>query len=749
MRILLSFRRLLILLTLLIPAGLVPARLGAQGTLDDYTRAAGFRSEVSGLARHTVEQSRWLPGEDRFWYRTTTEDGTRFYLVDAGRRRQAEAFDHQRLAGVLSETLEREIDPGALPFRSISLLSDATVLLITIGEWNWRCRLDTYTLERAGRVERRDSRRPPGGGDDERTVVSPDSTREAFIRDSDIWIRALPEGDEYRLSTDGSPGEYYAVPSWSPDGRCLAAMRVRPGFERIIHYVESSPEEQLQPIHHTRVYTKPGDALAVRRPQLFAVDARRHIEPDDTLYRHEYSNSRLRWREDSRAVTFEHNQRGHQTCRVIEIDAETGAVRALIEETSPTFVDYSQKRFRHDLDDGREIIWASERDGWNHLYLYDGVTGRVKNRITSGEWVVRGVEYVDEEARQITFRASGREPGDPYLIHFYRVSFDGSGLVHLTEGDGNHAVSFSSDREYFLDTWSRVDSPPVSVLRRARDGRRVMDVAEADIGELLATGWRLPEVLSAKGRDGETDIWGVIWRPTIFDDSRPWPVIEYIYAGPHSSHVPKTFSAWRGVQYLCELGFVVVQIDGMGTSNRSKAFHDVCWQNLGDAGFPDRILWHRAVAERYPWYDIERGVGIYGHSAGGQNSLGGLLFHPDVYTVAVSSCGCHDNRMDKIWWNEAWMGYPLGEHYERSSNAVNAHRLEGDLLLIVGEMDTNVDPASTMQVVDALIRAGKDFDLLVVPGAGHSIGGAYGERKRADFFVRHLMGIEPPDWNRR
>jgi len=261
---------------------------------------------------------------------------------------------------------------------------------------------------------------------------------------------------------------------------------------------------------------------------------------------------------------------------------------------------------------------------------------------------------------------------------------------------------------------------------------------------LLAAGWRAPEVFVAKGRDGKTDIWGVIHRPTNFDPSRKYPVIEAIYAGPQGSFVPKTFSATA--QSLAELGFIVAQIDGMGTNNRSKAFHDLCWKNLGDAGFPDRILWHKAVAAKYPYYDISR-VGIYGGSAGGQNSTGALLFHPDFYKVAFSSVGCHDNRMDKIWWNEQWMGWPVGPHYSASSNVDNAGRLKGRLLLVVGELDTNVDPSSTMQVVNALIKADKTFDLLVIPGAGHGAGGEYGERKRNDFFVHHLLGVEPPAWN--
>jgi dipeptidyl aminopeptidase/acylaminoacyl peptidase len=283
---------------------------------------------------------------------------------------------------------------------------------------------------------------------------------------------------------------------------------------------------------------------------------------------------------------------------------------------------------------------------------------------------------------------------------------------------------------------------PISELRRSADGSLVMKLEEADTTDLDATGWKPPEVFTSKGRDGTTDIWGIIIRPMDFDPTVKYPVIEYIYAGPHDSFVPKTFSAYRSMQAYAELGFVVVQIDGMGTNNRSKAFHDVCWKNVGDAGLPDRILWMKDANKSYPYMDIDR-VGIYGTSAGGQSSLGGLLFHPDFYKVAVSSCGCHDNRLDKASWNEQWMGYPVGPHYEEQSNITNAHKLEGKLLLILGELDTNVPPESTLRVVSELIKHDKDFDFIMVPGMGHSGGGAYGERKRREFFVRHLLGVEP------
>ena len=376
----------------------------------------------------------------------------------------------------------------------------------------------------------------------------------------------------------------------------------------------------------------------------------------------------------------------------------------------------------------------------------------MKTQITKGSWPVRNVQKVDEVHRQIWFSAGGMTAGrDPYFLHYYRIDFDGTNLVALTAADADHHVAYSSDLQLFVDTFSRVDLPTVSQLRRTSDRSLVAEIEHADVSELLAGGWKAPESFTAKGRDDATDIWGLIFRPAAFDPSQRYPVIENIYAGPHGSHVPKNFSAYSASQAQADLGFIVVQIDGMGTSNRSKAFHDVAWQNLGDAGFADRILWHKAVAAKYPWYDISR-VGIYGGSAGGQNSMGALLFHPEFYKVAVSFAGCHDNRMDKIWWNEQWMGWPLGPQYGASSNVDNAARLQGKLLLVVGELDTNVDPASTMQVANALIKAGKMFDLLVVPGENHGAGrggpsAAYGDRKRFDFFVQHLLGQSPPDWN--
>ena len=750
-------------------ATIAPAIARAQGTAADYARADGYREKTSGLIVDDPDTPVWLSKGDRFWYRKSVEGGHVFVMVNAESRKKAPAFDHERLAASLAKAMHDTITATTLPFRGFSLVDDDRAIEFALGAGpgggrpvvtreRWRCTITDYVCERAAVVRDTSWRaqRNWGGGlfgdpreAPDRPQRSPDGKWEALIRNYNVYVRPVGGDEGVMLSTDGSEGDAYnaASISWSPDSRHIAAYRVRPGYQREVHYVESSPEDQLQPKYSTLLYSKPGDVLDVERPVVFDVAARKQIAVDSTLFPNAYSMTALVWRKDGRSFTFEYNQRGHQVYRVIEVDAATGKARAVIDEVSPTFFEYSGKLYRYDIADGKEIIWMSERDGWNHLYLYDGASGKVKNQITKGNWLVRGVDWVDTTKRQVWFHASGMYEGkDPYFVHYYRINFDGSGLTTFTDADAMHEVAYSPDHKYYVDLYSRVDLPAVMELRRTSDRSKVMDLEHADASRLLATGWRPPEVFTAKGRDGKTDIWGVIIRPTNFDSTKKYPVIENIYAGPQGSFVPKSFGVQAGMQAQAELGFIVVQIDGMGTSNRSKAFHDVAWKNLADAGFPDRILWHKAVAAKYPYYDISR-VGIYGTSAGGQNSMGAVLFHPEFYDVAVSAAGCHDNRMDKIWWNEQWMGWPIGPQYAASSNIENAYRLQGKVLLVVGEMDKNVDPSSTMQLVNALIKADKQFDLLVVPGMGHGSGGEYGEVKRFDFFVHNLLGVEPPDHN--
>ena len=748
---------------------LFPALVQAQATLADYQRAMTIRDRYQDLAYNVADQTRWIGETHRFWYRRTVRGGHEFVLVDADNRTKSPAFDHARLATALGASLGRTIAPVDLPFTQFTFTDGLQAIEFQLAPRPggaapvpaptappWRCTLSDYKCTqqpRGGQGGRGGGGlagpvRPAVDVNAAEARKSPDGRFEALIQNYNLALRETGKPGVTLLSTDGSEGHYYAPETvvWSPDSKKVAVYKVKPGHRRYVHYVESSPEDQIQPKHSTLQYAKPGDVLDTETPVLFDVETRKQLIVDSALFPNAYDLSALDWRKDGSAVTFEYNQRGHQVYRLISIDVATGAARAVISEEPRTFFSYSSKKYRYDLDEGREVVWMSERDGWNHLYLYDGLSGRVKRQITTGEWAVRSVVQVNAAERQVLFAASGMQPGkDPYFVHYYRINLDGTGLTPLTTADATHTAVFSSDAKYYVDTYSRVDLPTVTELRQTADASSVMPLERAEIDGLVKAGWKPPEPFVAKGRDGRTDIYGVIFRPTTFDPSRKYPVIENIYAGPHGSFVPKSFAAYNAMQATAEIGFIVVQIDGMGTNYRSKAFHDVAWKNLKDAGFPDRILWHKAVAARYPWYDITR-VGLYGTSAGGQNSLGGLLFFPEFYKAAVSAAGCHDNRMDKIWWNEQWMGWPLGPQYAESSNVDNAYRLEGKVLLVVGEMDQNVDPSSTFQVVNRLIKHNKDFELLVVPGAGHSSGGAYGDHKRYDFFARHLLGVTPPDW---
>jgi dipeptidyl aminopeptidase/acylaminoacyl peptidase len=611
-------------------------------------------------------------------------------------------------------------------------------------------------------------RRRGNGGPRAASQRSSDGNWEVLVRGDNLFLRDTrqPKDQQRQLTFDGNPNSTYArnadtersiemnydtrapeTPTpevyWAPDSSHFVAMRLQPGTQRRVYLIESSPEDQLQPKLDSYPYLKPGDQVPIRKPHLFDLKTKKELPVSDSLFSNPWSISDLRWSSSSAGFTFLYNQRGHQVLRVVAVDARFGDARPVVDESSDTFIDYSGKLFSRYIDKSDELLWASERDGWNHLYLYDLRAGRVKNQITHGDWVVRSVERVDEEKRQVWFQAGGIRPGqDPYYLHLCRVNFDGTGLKILTEGEGNHAEQFSPDRAWFIDTWSRVDLPPATELRRSSDGSLVCQLEQADAGPLLATGRKMPERFVAKGRDGTTEIYGVIWRPKDFNPSKKYPVIEDIYAGPQGFFTPKDFRASCQQQELADHGFIVVQMDGMGTSGRSKMFHDISWKNLGDAGFPDRIRWLQAAAATHPFMDLTR-VGIYGTSAGGQNALRGMLDHGDFYKVCVSDSGCHDNRMDKIWWNEQWMGWPVDASYERSSNVKDAHKLQGKLLLMVGEMDRNVDPSSTMQVVNALIKADKDFDLLFMPGAGHGVARtSYGARRLEEFFVRNLLGTE-------
>ena len=749
--------------------------VGAQGTKRDYERADGLKALTEGKVFRANVDPHWFDDNNKFWYRNDLADGAReFIVVDAVKGERRPAFDHAKLAEALAIATSKPQRATHLPFQEINFVGDGTISLLDVKTaWSYDPLLDVADEIILPELPMAQAARPEKGTQAAGEVPSPDGRWVAFIRDYNVHIREVvppkspladapdenrPEvarPESFPLSFDGTEGESYSYEwigreerrpklIWSPDSRKLVAVRKFEVQERKIYFVNSSPEDQLQPKLRWKLYAKPGDRIPTEKPHLFEVETRREIPIRDDLFSKPWTIDGYRWSPNSGHFTFEYNQRGHQAFRVIAVDAEDGTTRATIDERSETFIDYAHKHFAHHLDETAEVVWMSERDGWNHLYVIDARTGRVKNPVTRGDWAVSRVDQVDEANRRAWFWAQGIVPGqDPYYFQLARANLDGSGLVILTGGNGSHEALNSPDHRFFIDKCSRVDLAPVTTLRRIDDGKLVCELERADVSALLAAGWKAPERFDAKGRDGTTDIYGVIFRPSNFDPAKKYPVIEQIYAGPHGFAVPKRFAAYHEPQALAELGFIVVQIDGMGTSGRSKAFHDVCWKNLADAGFPDRILWLKAAAEKEPAMDLSR-VGIYGGSAGGQNALGALLFHGDFYKAAAADCGCHDNRMDKIWWNELWMGWPVGPHYAAQSNVTNAHKLTGKLLLTVGELDENVDPASTMQVVNALIKADKDFELIVFPGAGHGAGsGAYGRRRMRDFFVRNLLGVEP------
>lgn len=561
-----------------------------------------------------------------------------------------------------------------------------------------------------------------------------------FVRDDALWMKN-ENGIEILLADDKNTREPFDKDRIyvSPDRRYVAAWQYTPEQEHMLYLVESSTADQVRPKVRSIQCLRPGDQVRVDRPRLFDLANGTEVPTEDTLFRNPYALTNVGWDPNSKEYRFIFNERGHQTLRFLAMGID-GFVRNLAEEKSQTFIDYSGKQYHFLLANSQEMIWASERDGWNHLYLYDLRRGGLTNQITTGEWLVRSVDRVDEDQRVLWFTGYGMvKEQDPYYAQLARINFDGSNLTILTDGNGTHDWKWSPGHKYLLDTWSRVDCPPQTVLRNATDGARIMTVQECQIERLKDAQWSAPEIFTTTGRDGVTSIHGVIFRPENFDENKKYPIFEEVYAGPQGYFTPKYFTRYSWHRGWANRGYIVVQIDGMGTNWRSKAFLDVCYKNLHDAGFPDRIKWIKEAAATRPWMDLNR-VGIRGTSGGGQTAGAALIFHNDFYKVAAADSGCHDNRMDKVWWNEQWMGWPVGKAYEDASNVVNAHKLQGKLMLVVGNMDDIVDPSSTYQFVNALNNANKFYELLLIPDGKHACGhGEYGQMRMADFFRRNLQ----------
>jgi len=724
-----------------------------QQILQAYANADRLDSAWKKIPVVTNIRPNWQANGKQFWYdKRAGADATEYYFVNAEKQTKHQAFDAKKMADAVATALGKPVPANKLRIVTMFYGADEKQVTFKTGK-NWlKCDLSNYHCEKTTDTVFKDY--DPTAPLQKRTYrweanvtdsVSPDKQWTAFIRNGNLYAKALKGSTEIQFTADGTNDKPYAEITWSPDSKHLVAYLTDPKKTKKVYYVLSSVPGTTRGQLESHEYDQPGDEFTSYQPFIFNITDKSKLAVDAEKIDF-FGAPILHWRDgNSRYYTYEKADRGHQRFRVIEVDVQTGKTRNIIDEKTKTFI-YEQRIYTRYLPKTHEIIWITEKDGWRHAYMVDELTGKEK-LITKGNGVVRDIDSVDVNKRQLWFTASGKNTGeDPYFMHYYRIGFDGSNMVDLTPEKGNHRLTFSPDRKYYIDTYSEVNAAPRMVLKNTATLKTVMELEHPDLTPLLNTGIKLPEVFVAKGRDGVTDIWGVVYRPADMDPGKRYPVIENIYAGPQDSFVPKNFAAVNEMQSIAQLGFIVVQIDGMGTANRSKAFHDVCWHNLADAGFADRILWMKALAAKYPQADISR-VGVYGTSAGGQNSAGAVLFHPEFYKAAVSACGCHDNRIDKQWWNEQWMGYPVGPHYAEQSNITNAAKLQGNLMLIVGEADTNVPPESTYRFADALIKSNKFFDLLTVPGMGHGDGGVYGRQKKRDFFVKYLLGTDPPARN--
>jgi dipeptidyl aminopeptidase/acylaminoacyl peptidase len=743
-------------------------------TADDYARAEKFLAPaVSSLVVGGSVSPAWL-ADGRFTYRSTTADGVQFLLVDPAKATRVPAFDHVKLAAALGAAAGGTFDPKRLPFPSIELSPDGTSVSFDVETKRWACDAAGAACKEAGAA--RGGRggdtggrgggggRGAGGGN---AVTSPDGTRAAFIKDWNLWVRDVATGQEKALTTDGAENFGYATDNagwarsnraivlWSPDSKKVATFQQDERKVGDMYLVETKPRPVLQQWK----YPLPGDEhVAMLHRVIIDADTgatvRFKMNPDyhRATLGDNFSLSDMTWSPDATKLAFVSTSRDHKSAVLRVADAATGDVRTVLEETVATH--YESRTGWRILWATNEVIWYSQRDDWGHLYLYDLATGRLKNQITTGEGPVSQIVRIDEKARTLFFMAMGREKGqDPYFRHAYRIGLDGKGYASLTPDDGDHDIQISPSGTHLVDTFSTCEKPPVVVLRDASTGRVILPLEKADISKLLATGWKPPMPFSVKARDGKTDLYGMLFRPSRFDPSKKYPIINNAYPGPQSGSVGgRTFAAARGdKQALAELGFVVVSIDGMGTPGRSKSFHDAYYGSMGrDNTLPDQVAGMKELAQRYPWIDIDRAA-MWGHSGGGFIAADAMFRYPDFFKVGISESGNHDQRAYEDDWGERYQGLLMkdgkgSDNYEVEANQTVAKNLKGKLLLAHGLMDGNVPPYNTLLVVDALVKANKDFDLILFPHQAHGFGvdGPYMMRRRWDYFVQHLLGVEPP-----
>lgn len=762
----------------LITAGaiLVPAFLvSAQGTRTDYARAEQLLSwNASELVTDDAVRPRWMSG-DRFWYRNRGANGYEFLVVDLATGARRPAFDHARLASALSVAADTSYDAGKLPFRDLAWVQNEQAIRFSVGRRKaWTCHVTTYScvgpdtlpIEKASEVR------------------SPDGQWVAFERSGNLYLRPAAGGAEVRLTSDGTPEYGYGLNNigccqqvtnarnntevrpfvlWSPDSKKLVTHKWDQRNVRWMHLLET---KNPGPVLHSYRYALPGDSV-IPRWELYVVDvaarqaARVNRGPADAIntsccwLMSDTVWKDVRWSGNDQ-LFFTAGKRSFDELELVVANPADGSTRTVLKEANKTFVETNQNSGGipnwRPLAGGKEVVWWSERDGWGHLYLVDAATGNIKNRITSGSWMVSDLLWIDETLRYAYFTARGREAGrDPYYRHLYRAKLDGSAVELLSAEDADHEIAVAPSGKYLVDVYSTPMRPPVSVIRRM-DGTVVKEVQQADVTRLVAAGFRAPRPFKVKARDGVTELYGILWYPARFDSTRRYPIIDYIYPGPQVGSLGgRQFraSANGSANALAELGVFVVQVDAMGTPGRSKAFHDAYYGNMTDNGIPDQVATIKQLAARIPQIDIDR-VGIYGHSGGGFSSTDAILTYPDFFKVAVSSAGNHDNRSYDFTWGEKYHGLlrrlsDTTDTFDSQSNWRKARNLKGKLLLTYGTLDDNVHPVATQLVIDELIKANKDFDMFIMPNRNHGFASEpYMVRRTWDYFVQHLLGVTPP-----
>ncbi|MGI4867867.1 MAG: DPP IV N-terminal domain-containing protein [Janthinobacterium lividum] len=747
-------------------SGTVASAQQPARTTQDYARAERFMGyNTQALVDHSAGPPNWLPG-DRFWYRVLTAQGSEFILVDPARKTRTPAFDHTKLAAALSAASGKPVEATRLPFRSFTFSPDGKAISFAAQGKDWR-----YDLA-SGQVSPDATPAAQPSPNARNEVESPDGKLAAYIKDYNLWVRNTKTNQQTQLTTDGAKDYGYATDNagwthsdqailrWSPDSRKIATFRQDQRQVGDMYLVTTNVGH---PTLKAWKYPLPGDKdiatierviIEVQTPKVVrlqvAPDPHRGSLSDDISSSGTFDD--VDWSADASQLAFVSTSRDHKEEKVRVADAATGTVREVFSETVPTQYESGQHAINwHYFPKSKEIIWYSERDNWGHLYLYDATSGKVKNQITKGNFVVTQLLKVDEAKRQLYFLADGREPGNPYFTHFYRIGLDGKNLTLLTPEPGNHQVTPSPSGRYFVDTYSQPDKPGVTVLRAA-DGKLISTLEKTDISRLTATGWKAPTPITVKAQDGQDDLYGLMFTPTTLDPAKKYPIINYIYPGPQGGGVGSwSFSAARGDhQALAELGFVVVVIEGSCNPLRSKSYHDACYGNMAENTLSDQVTGMRQLAQKYPYIDLER-AGIWGHSGGGYATAAAMFRYPDFFKVGISESGNHENRNYEDDWAERYLGLlktnPDGTtNYDNQANAAFAKNLKGKLMLAHGLMDDNVPPSNTLLVIEALTKANKSYDLVVFPNAAHGYGAysPYMTRRRWDYFVQNLAGAQPP-----